>query len=86
MSQPNEAERLAEEIVGRVKAADHRPATGSDVNALSGMMEKLVREMKKDQELRKWAVAEAKGNVTEAEKIYGFVNAGSLKVIEKLNG
>jgi ferritin len=78
-----EAEKLAQDIVDRMKDLDDRPSS-QRVSEVSQRMNGLLSHLRQNQELRKWCVEKAAGDVELAQKIFQFVNLESQKVIDKI--
>lgn len=87
MSEPNEAERAAQAVVDSVNAMERKQPSGADVSAISALIKRLVVELKKDQDLRRWAVDKAVDSgegVNTAEAYYNFVCGQTNEVISNL--
>jgi hypothetical protein len=77
-----EAEKTAQEVYDRVRTMPDRPAA-SDLHAVQQLINKLIVELRKDQDLRKWCV-EQTDDFDKAMEIYKFVTDSVTKTIVKL--
>ena len=83
-TKPNQAERLAQEIVERNAAAGERPSA-HQISDISQRIGSLVSVLKQEQELRKWCVEQARGDIAAAQNIFSFVTDSKKKVVEMLD-